>query len=216
MLMIAGAVALSVAASQFMSGGGEAPTNEAATNETVTNETVAVDTKGNDASPRSERNYAGELDNLGVPSKATLESNVGSATPLQIPVGTRISTDGLQQLLAKDSSALLIDVLDNSHPTTIRDAAYLPAAGKPGTFDDQHQSTAAAELRRLVAGQANRPLIFFCAGAACWESYNAVLRANAAGYKNLYWYRGGLASWNAAGLPMQPLQPSPAGMADIF
>jgi PQQ-dependent catabolism-associated CXXCW motif protein len=211
MLMIAGAVTLAVGASQFMSRGDDSPTNEA-----VTNEAVTVDTKGEDAAPKAERNYAGELDDLGVASKATLESNVGSATPLQIPAGARISTDGLQQLLARDSSALLIDVLDNPHPTTIRNAAYLPSAGKPGTFDDQHQATTAAELRRLVAGKADRPLIFFCAGAACWESYNAVLRANAAGYRNLHWYRGGLASWSAAGLPMQPLQPAQSGAANIF
>ena len=32
-----------------------------------------------------------------------------------------------------------------------------------------------------------------------------MLRANAAGYSQLYWYRGGLASWQEAGLPMAPL-----------
>jgi rhodanese-related sulfurtransferase len=32
-----------------------------------------------------------------------------------------------------------------------------------------------------------------------------VLRAYEAGYRNLYWYRGGIAAWTAAGLPTQPL-----------
>ena len=54
-----------------------------------------------------------------------------------------------------------------------------------------------------------RPLVFFCAGAHCWESYNAVLRADAAQFRNLYWYRGGLASWQAANLPMEQT-PAPA------
>ena len=154
-------------------------------------------------------NFAGELDDLGIAAKATLEPNVGSATPLEIPAGRRLSTQGVQRLVASDASALLVDVLDNPHASTIRGAAYLPVAGKPGTFDDPFQREAASALEGLVKGKKERPLIFFCMGAFCWESYNAVLRANAAGYRNLYWYRGGLASWSAAGLPMQPLQAQP-------
>jgi PQQ-dependent catabolism-associated CXXCW motif protein len=199
MLLAAALVVTAFGASRFMGGGGDVTANELA------------------VVPKAERNFAGELDNLGSPAKATLESNVGSPTPLEIPVGTRISTDALQQLIAGDPSVLLVDVLDNPHQTTIRNAAYLPAAGKGGTFQDPHQATTAAELKRLVAGKPERPLVFFCMGASCWESYNAVLRANAAGYRNLYWYRGGLASWSAAGLPMQPLQlPPGAGVSGLF
>jgi PQQ-dependent catabolism-associated CXXCW motif protein len=200
MLLAAALVVTAFGASQFMGGGGG-----------------DVTANGSGVDPKAERNFAGELDNLGIPAKATLESNVGSPTPLEIPMGTRISTDALQQLIARDSSALLVDVLDNPHHTTIRNAAYLPAAGKGGTFQDPHQATTVAELRRLIAGKPERPIVFFCMGASCWESYNAVLRANAAGYRNLYWYRGGLASWSAAGLPMQPLQPAAgAGAAGLF
>ncbi|MFZ4122564.1 MAG: rhodanese-like domain-containing protein [Caulobacterales bacterium] len=47
------------------------------------------------------------------------------------------------------------------------------------------------------------------AGAACWESYNAVLRAQAAGFTRVYWYRGGLRSWEEAQLPLQSV-PQPA------
>lgn len=205
MVGAAAAAAIALAAWQLLPAGGGSPASEP-----VANTQTGVPAQ-------AERNFAGELDDLGVPAKPTLESNVGTATPLQIPVGARITTDALQQLLARDSSTLLIDVLDNPHPETIRNAAYVPAAGKPGTFDDQHQAQAAAELRRLVAGKPDRPLVFFCMGARCWESYNAVLRAGAAGYSNLYWYRGGLASWSAAGLPMQPLQPPPAaGLFGMF
>jgi len=42
------------------------------------------------------------------------------------------------------------------------------------------------------------------AGAECWESYNAALRALRLGYREVYWYRGGVASWQAAGLPLYP------------
>ncbi|NBB15586.1 sulfurtransferase [Caulobacter sp. SLTY] len=147
---------------------------------------------------------------MGVAAKPTLESNVGSATPLDIPVGRRIATTELQKLLAQDSSTLLVDVLADPHQTTLRNAIYLPAAGYPGTVNDNLQPQVAAQLKAAVGNQPQRPLVFFCAGAMCWESYNAVLRAAAAGYKNVYWYRGGLASWQAAGQPFQPLPQAPA------
>ena len=215
MLGVAGAAVLVIGGFQLLSGGSDTPGNVTEPVVTIGNET-APDPRREPVSTAAGSDFAGELQDLGVPAKAELEPNVGSATPLEIPVGTRVTTGELQKLLARDSSALLVDVLDNPHPTTIRNAVYLPAAGKPGTFDDQNQKETAAELRRLVAGKPDRPIVFFCMGAYCWESYNAVLRANSAGYRNLYWYRGGLASWNAAGLPMQPLQAPQQGGAGLF
>lgn len=38
-------------------------------------------------------------------------------------------------------------------------------------------------------------------------SWNAVKRANALGYTQLYWYRDGLDAWEAAGLPAHPAAP---------
>ncbi|MDO9337287.1 MAG: rhodanese-like domain-containing protein [Caulobacter sp.] len=164
-------------------------------------------------------NYAGELNDLGVQAKPTLESNVGSPTPLDIPVGRRIATTDLQKLIAQDPSTLLVDVLADSHATTLQNAIYLPLVGYPGTTNDSIQGQVVTQLKTAVGNQPQRPMVFFCAGAMCWESYNAVLRAGAAGYRNVYWYRGGLASWQAAGLPFQPLPsatPPKAGSANMM
>jgi PQQ-dependent catabolism-associated CXXCW motif protein len=150
--------------------------------------------------------YAGELVDTGIPPKDTLESNVGSPTPMSVPGGQRITTAEVAQLIASDRSALLIDVLADPHQVTIQGAQYIPAAGQPGSFTDNVQAQTAQALQALTQGRRDRPLVFFCAGAACWESYNAVLRARAAGYTRLYWYRGGLASWSAAGFPMQAMR----------
>jgi len=149
--------------------------------------------------------YAGELRDMGVQAKDTLESNVGSPTPMTIPGGQRVTTTDVQRMIASNRDVLLIDVLVDPHNATLQGAHYLPAAGKPGTFNDADQTLTAQGLQTLTGGRRDRPLVFFCAGSACWESYNAVLRARAAGYTQLYWYRGGLASWSAAGLSMQAL-----------
>lgn len=177
--------------------GGEDAIPSPDNNEPVVVHNNPVDTTG----------YANELADWGVPAKSTLENNVGSATPISIPVGRRVTTGEVQNMIAQDASIQLIDVLANSHGSTIKNAVHIPSGGYGGTFNDNAQQNFVASLRSLFGGRTSVPIIFFCAGSECWESYNAVLRANAAGYTNLYWYRGGLASWSAAGLPMQPTPP---------
>ncbi len=46
------------------------------------------------------------------------------------------------------------------------------------------------------------PLLIYCDGPKCWDSYNAVLRLGKLGYTQMYWYRGGLPAWKAASLPL--------------
>jgi PQQ-dependent catabolism-associated CXXCW motif protein len=61
------------------------------------------------------------------------------------------------------------------------------------------------ELRSLfaqVAPDKNAPLVVYCLSWECWLSYNATLTAGDLGYKNLYWYRGGISAWNQARLPV--------------
>ena len=88
---------------------------------------------------------------------------------------------------------------------TIRGAVHLPAAGRFGTFSDGTQAQVARDLSVLTQGQRDTWLVFFCLGVRCWESYNAALRARAAGYPNIYWYRGGWEAWDAHDLPKAPL-----------
>ena len=68
-----------------------------------------------------------------------------------------------------------------------------------------------SRLRHLATRTNNNldaPIGFFCYGAQCWESYNAALRAMRLGYREVLWYRGGLAAWKAAGLPTAEPQAS--------
>ena len=98
-------------------------------------------------------------------------------------------------------------MLADPHQQTLPNAVYMPAGGMAGTFEDIHQVRFGLQLLQGLNGDTTRPLVFFCQGARCWESYNAVLRANALGYSNLYWYRGGIAAWQEAGLPMAATPP---------
>ena len=163
--------------------------------------------------PPQSRAYADELTDFGVPAKSELETNVGSPTPLSIPIGVRVTTEEVQRLLGSNG-ATPIDVLVTPHPQTLPGALYMPLGGQPGGFFDPVQQQFAQQLSEATGGDTTRPLLFFCQGANCWESYTAALRANAAGYSQVYWYRGGLAAWQEAGQPMQSL-PAPYGNAPV-
>lgn len=122
-------------------------------------------------------------------------------TPLEIPGAQAVQTRQLQAMLAGPVSPILIDVLSDDGHVTLTGAVWLSGAGRGANFLDPVQSTLTQLLAQLSGGDKARPLVFFCASAQCWLSYNAALRAVAAGYSRVYWYRGGVDAWTAAGLP---------------
>ncbi len=42
-------------------------------------------------------------------------------------------------------------------------------------------------------------LVIYCNGPECWKSFKESTAAVKAGYTHLYWFRGGLPAWKAAG-----------------
>lgn len=155
--------------------------------------------------PSAPQFFANEDSNFSVPAQSTLQSNVGSPTPLSIPGARTVSTAQVAYEVRQNRRMVLVDALADYHATTIAGAVYLPAAGRYGSFSDQAQHQLVRDLAALTEGKRDTLLVFFCLGVQCWESYNAALRAVVAGYPNVFWYRGGLQSWSAAGYPMRAL-----------
>lgn len=152
-----------------------------------------------------EGGFAGEARDYGIPAQSALQANVGSPTPVSVPGARVVATADLMAEMARGTRFLLIDVLGDSHQQSLPGAISLQGAGSPGTFKDNIQQYLTSELNRLTGGQNAYPLVFFCSGPSCWFSYNASLRAVAAGYSNVFWYRGGLAAWQSAGQPFAPI-----------
>ena len=146
--------------------------------------------------------YAEEARDWGIGAIDTLRRPPFHApTPLSIPGAQMIVTRQLQALLAGPDAPLLIDVLSERGHRTLAGAVWLPGAGEGTNFIDPAQVVLMQVLGRLTRGDHNKPMVFFCANAQCWLSYNAALRTAAAGYTRVYWYRGGIEAWTAAGLP---------------
>lgn len=150
----------------------------------------------------SEQAYADEDRDWGIAATNRLrQPPYHGPTPLQIPGAEVIRTRQLQAMLAAPGPPLLIDVLSDQGHLTLAGALWLSGAGRGTNFMDPVQSLLTRLLGQITGGDLARPMVFFCADAQCWLSYNAVLRAVAAGYSKVYWYRGGVEAWMAAGLP---------------
>ena len=149
-----------------------------------------------------EYSYADEDRDWGIAATNRLRQQPYHApTPREIPGARVVSTRELHAMLAGPNAPVLIDVLAEERHVTLVGAVWLSGAGRGANFLDPLQAALTQLLQQLSRGDKARPLVFFCAGAQCWLSYNAALRAVAAGYTKVYWYRGVVEAWMAAGLP---------------
>jgi PQQ-dependent catabolism-associated CXXCW motif protein len=154
-----------------------------------------------------ERSYGGEDRDWNIPPTAQFRTDdYHGPTPRTIPGGRVVRTIELHSMLIGRSPPYVIDVLGGRGHRTIRGAFWLPGAGAGDLGADESRRFVEA-VAKFAAGDKSRPLVFFCADRECWLSYNAALRAIAAGYTNIMWFRGGIAAWLHAGLPMSPAAP---------
>ncbi len=124
-----------------------------------------------------------------------------TAAPCTLRGVVRIDTAALARMLSDGQRPILVDVSP--------DHGMMPGAfallGAGASFDDATQEAAVHQrfegLVRAASPDPQQPLVFYGGARAGWLSANAALRAVQAGYKQVYWYRGGLPAWTAAGLP---------------
>ncbi len=128
-------------------------------------------------------------------------------TPLKITGVATVATKQLVEQMKSASPPVLIDVLAVGNDT-------IPSSHGLA-FGGLHLEEAVVEaeygnrvlsLLALLAPDKTRPIVFFCESRESWRSANAAQRAHDAGYTQVQWYRGGLASWKAANLPTAALR----------
>ena len=144
-----------------------------------------------------------ETRDFGVPPTNLLRNGqFHSPTPTSIPGGQIVTTQQLVNAINGNTQMVVIDVLGGQY--ALPNAFSAPAMSQGGGYNDHIQQQTVQWLGQVTGGNRQMPLVIYCSDPMCWLSYNASLRAIAAGYTNVYWYRGGLAVWQQAGLPLQP------------
>lgn len=126
----------------------------------------------------------------------------GAQTPESISGATVITADKAQALV--NSGVLMVDarVANEYAEEHIKGAVSIPYKEKSAKSVDFDASQDSFDLSRLPADK-NTAMIFYCNAGECWKSYKATKAALKAGYKNVYWLRGGIPEWKAKGFPVE-------------
>jgi rhodanese-related sulfurtransferase len=123
-------------------------------------------------------------------------------TPPQIDGVTTYYTQDLVRALMGPSPPLVIDVGSNYDVIPMARSLYRGGLAFDDAAFDKDYETRFAGLLKQLSPDINKPVVFYCQGSNCWFSVNAALRARRLGYTQVGWYRGGIHSWKAAGLPV--------------
>lgn len=108
--------------------------------------------------------------------------------------------DGVTLIQAEEVIRLARDhhdlILIDSRPPADREMGYIEdSVALP---DDQ----TTCESLSAISPDTNRPLLFYCNGDKCARSHNAVQKASACGYSQLYWFKGGYEEWQEKHFPV--------------
>ena len=113
-------------------------------------------------------------------------------SPAAIEGAVTIDAEQLIALVVDHQETVLID----SRVGTDRADGYIE-----GSVHLVDTKTDCDSLARLI-GTRSTPVIFYCNGVRCDRSGRAVGIAVACGYRDVYWFRGGIEEWRAKEFPL--------------
>jgi PQQ-dependent catabolism-associated CXXCW motif protein len=124
-------------------------------------------------------------------------------TPQSLDGIKTIGTQELATQLAKSASSLTVIDVMGFFETIPSSKALLNSGGayENASVDEAFEKRFAG-LLAAIAPDKSSAVVFFCGNRNCWLSANTAMRAKKLGYSQVMWYRGGMESWKAAGLPV--------------
>jgi len=129
-------------------------------------------------------------------------ASLGIFTPVELVGVTRVSARQAAELA--DKGARLVDVRTEKefaarHARGAINAPYIEKSLKEIDYDAKKD-----QFPGLAALPKSEAVIFLCNGAECWKSFKASKAALDAGFKQVFWLRGGMPEWAAQNLPTVP------------
>ena len=121
-------------------------------------------------------------------------ANSDSYTSPETIDGTHtIEAEGLIRLVTQDETQIIID----SRISSDRKLGFIA-----GSISLPDTDTSCESLSRIIP-EKSAAVVFYCNGPKCRRSDNAVVIAADCGYKNIYWFRGGIETWKANNYPIK-------------
>lgn len=157
------------------------------------------------------KTYADEATDWGISPTSELTRMYHAKTPTTVPGAKTVTTIELKTMLDGLNPPIVFDVLggDMTKRRVIRGAFLLGGAAGDGDIYAVEKARFAKMLDATTGGNKDKPMVFYCLDSHCWLSYNAALRAIGEGYHNVFWYRGGINAWKAAGHLFHRTSPYP-------
>ncbi len=111
--------------------------------------------------------------------------------PENLPNTIKINAEELFELAEKHADLIIIDsrISGDRNKGYIEDSISLPDI-----------NTTCASLEKHISTKTT-PTLYYCNGIKCGRSVKAIEVAQACGYSNIYWFRGGFEEWLKNGLP---------------
>ena len=126
-------------------------------------------------------------------------STLGYFTPRALPGATLVDAKAVGEM--QKVGAVFVDTRTEAEYKAGRvpGAMLVPYVEKSHKDPDFNAADDKFDVSKLPPAK-DSVLIFACNGAECWKSFKASHAAVKAGYTKVYWFRGGLPEWRAAGL----------------
>jgi rhodanese-related sulfurtransferase len=136
-------------------------------------------------------------------SKADFKSvaSMLNTTPTTLPGAKVVNAAEAKDLIAKGVPVYDVRVAEeyqNAHIPGAVSVPYVESSAKEVGFDPADDQFALNKLPK----DKNAPLVMYCDGTICWKSYKSAVMAIQAGWKNVYWFRGGFPEWKETGMPV--------------
>lgn len=139
---------------------------------------------------------------IGACAFASASLSFANETPTSLKGAEVVSAAKAKSLM--DGGAKMIDTRGANEyvEAHIKGAINVPYKEKSAKAADFDESLDSIDVSKLPTDK-NSAIITICNGSACWKSYKGAVAAIKAGYKKVYWFRGGYPEWKASGLPVE-------------
>ncbi|RRJ84094.1 rhodanese-like domain-containing protein [Aestuariirhabdus litorea] len=108
---------------------------------------------------------------------------------------------GAKTVTAEELIAL-VDDLDNLVIIDARSQSDYDKGHIPDVVRIKNDDVTPEKLAEAIDSK-DSPVAFYCNSITCPRSADAASKAYAAGYTNIYWFRGGIAEWREKGYPVE-------------
>ncbi len=123
-------------------------------------------------------------------------------TPAKLDGATLATADKVKELMGKGATVVDTRVANEYADSHIKGAINVPYKEKSAKAADFDASQDSWDMSKIPADKGAH-LVLYCNAGECWKSYKSAKMAVKAGYKNVYWFRGGMPEWKSKGFPTE-------------